>query len=214
MADLASHRDVEPALGAVRSLLVRDALYHRPGAGVLAHAGGEDSFCQPPDLVPEVASRNSDWCGADWSCALIPAPVVPWRALPDHQGQAGSTLVQPLPDHLVLPLRNTGGSGGHGDGTLSMRALAECAAGRQHPERSKPRDRAVARAVCDLPGRGPLHSWCRALHVSLARGIALVLAGDRVVHRRTSRSPEHGQGAQQPAVPVLDLLPGSDGIHG
>ena len=85
--NLASHRDVEPALGAVRSVVVRDALHHGAGARVLARAGREDSVGPAARALSALAPQHSDRPGAGRHPALVHAPVVSRRTLSDHQRQ-------------------------------------------------------------------------------------------------------------------------------
>ena len=101
---LAPARDVEPALGDVRGVVVRDAL---PTVLALEFSGMvfERLGWTPRPRRP--AGRDAA-PGDRGSAALDPAPVVPGLVLPDRARQAARALVHAPAAGAVLPLRDRG----------------------------------------------------------------------------------------------------------
>src|SRR5271165_4542046 len=178
MAHLASHRHVEPPLHAVRGFLVRDALLHCARPRILSCIDREDSMGPLPHFVFEVAPRSFDRARADRRRALFPAPVVSGRPLLADQGQARSALVQPESHDPVLSVGDPGWVGAYHRRTLSFDPLAGCEDRSANSDGSKPRDRALAGNLRDLPRRRPVKEWRAAVPLDVARRNPFFLAGD------------------------------------
>src|ERR1700751_4407692 len=157
--------------------MVRDAVLDGADAGVLAGTGGEDSAEGSARVVPEAAASDSDWAGAGGMRTVVPAPVVPGRAVFADQGKTRSTVVHAVSDNAVLSIGDSSGVGGHGGGAVSVRQIVERKAGYTNSEGTGRRHSANADAVRNFPRSGSHDTRCPAVSVRVAGGDPVVLGG-------------------------------------
>src|SRR6266566_1844387 len=94
MEDLAPDRHVEPALGAFRGFVVRDALHHGSLSRILSFAGREDSLGAAARALLEVAPSSSDRAGPGRRHPVFAPSILARRALSAGEGKGRSALVQ------------------------------------------------------------------------------------------------------------------------
>src|SRR4051812_19067486 len=93
---------LESAFRVVRCVLLHPDVHDGAHDRVLSGDCRETSMEGFPRYVHALASSPGYSGSAGWRAAFVNAPVVPWRPVPDLQGEDVSALVHATPDHDVL----------------------------------------------------------------------------------------------------------------
>src|SRR5664280_2128646 len=125
VALLAPHRDVEPPLGLVRCVHLHHDLHD--GVDLRVCTGGDREAAVegiPRDDIA-LSPQDPDRCRVGWRAAVVDAPVLSGRALPDRTRQDSPPVVFAIHACVVLSVGHSRWTGTDRDGHLSLHAFAE-----------------------------------------------------------------------------------------